>query len=64
MCKFATVLQVKSPAVKNICFLVGFNSAVAQPLRRTFSLTKGNGRVGQDIYKRRLLRFGFDNLKS
>ena len=44
---------------KEHLLLSRFNSAVAQPLRRTFSF-KEKGRVGQDIYKRRLLRFGFD----
>ena len=32
--------------------------------RRTFSLWKGKGRMGFDINKRRLLRFGFDVMKS
>ena len=64
MCNFAPVLQMKSINVKDIRSWVRAILQWHRPCAECFPWRKEKGRVGQDIYKRRLLRFGFDVMKS
>ena len=50
-------------AGKKETFICSFAKLSQSPTPIVLSLTVKNGRVGQDIWKRRLLRFGFDVLK-
>jgi hypothetical protein len=52
MCKFATVLQMKSSNVKNICSWVRAIQLWHRPCAERFPWRKEKGRVGQDIYKK------------
>ena len=64
MSNFAPVLQMKSSNVKNIRSWVRTIQLWHSPFAERFPWWKEKGRVGQDIYKRRLLRFDFDVMKS